>query len=791
MNITSRTIGILTLLSILVSVSSCTRTPPSIFRKVELKAIPFEISDVRILDGPFKTAQKANNEYLLSLDADRFLHRWRLNAGLEPKGEIYGGWEATSSHMLGHYISGLSYAFAATGNPEFKRRVDYIVDELDLIQETRGTGYVGGIPNEDTIWNEVLSGNIRSGGFDLNGGWVPWYMLHKTWQGLLDAYTLTGNSKAKKVVIGMSDWVCNNFTTERLSDEQFQMMLMAEFGGMNDVLAQVYQITGDKKYLDMAYRFEHRLFIDPLEDKEDKLAGMHANTQIPKIIGNATEYEATGNSREREIVEFFWDRVVNHHSYIIGGNSLNELFTEADDIAGNIDGNTAETCNTYNMLKLTKKLYTWDPQIKYADYYEKALFNHILASINPETGMTTYFMHLGSGKQKVYCSHEDFWCCTGTGLENPGKYSEAIYFKDQSGGLFVNLFVASELNWKENGMIIRQSTKWPFEDTTTLTVEKGSKTFPLHVRYPGWATKEIKISVNDSDITVSQRSGSYITVERKWEKGDVVKIKVPMELSLVGTPDTSNKYNILYGPIVLAALLGKDPLLPVISTPVLITGGRDVKEWVKPVDESKLIFKTVGVAIPHDVTLAPFFSITDQTQIVYFDLFSMAEWEAKRPAFEKGIAEAEALKAITTDFIATGEQQPEKDHDLKFENSNVGERAGRRFRKAGDGGWFSFEAKVNVEAAHQLTCTYSGSDGEDRQFEIFVDDKVIAAEKLHEEAPGEFIDRIYDIPQELTKGKTKVTIKFRALPGYTVGGVFGCRITISTISQSSHKALCR
>lgn len=773
-----KTIGILTLLSVIVSFSSCSKTPRELIRKVELKAIPFEVSDVQILDGPFKTAQKVNNEYLLSLDADRFLHRWRLNAGLEPKGELYGGWEANSSHMLGHYISGLSYAFATTDNPEFKKRVDYIVDELDLIQETRGTGYVGGCPNEDAIWKEVLSGDIRSGGFDLNGGWVPWYMLHKAWQGLLDAYTLTDNLKAKKVVIGMSDWVCDNFTPEQLSDEQFQTMLIAEFGGMNDVLAQVYQITGDKKYLDMAYRFEHKVLIDPLEARQDKLAGMHANTQIPKVLGNATEYEVTGNPRERGIVEFFWDRVVNHHSYIIGGNSCYEWFTKDDTIAETVDGNTAETCNTYNMLKMSKMLYTWDPQMKYADYYEKALFNHILASINPETGMTCYYVHLGSGKQKVYCSHEDFWCCTGTGLENPGKYSEAIYFKDQNGGLFVNLFMASELNWKEKGVIIRQSTKWPFENTTTLTVEKGSKKFPLHVRYPGWATQGVEITVNGEKVAVNESAGNYITIERKWKKGDVLKMELPMELSLVGTPEPSNKYNILYGPIVLAAQLGNGPLLPVIRTPILITEGRDVKEWVEPVDESKLIYKTVGVAIPNDFTLAPFFSIYDQKHIVYFDLFSKAEWEERRPAFEKGIADAEALAAITTDFIAIGEQQPEKDHNLKFENSTAGEWAGRRFRMAGDGGWFSFEAKVNAEVPHKLTCTYFGSDGEDRQFEILVDDQVISTEKLHGEAPDKFIDRVYSIPLELTKGKSIVTIKFKALPGYAAGGVFGCRLTI-------------
>lgn len=770
-----------TLLSVISLFQSCKPTDKIVVEnKIVYKAIPFDIADITLLDGPFKVAREANENYLLELKPDRFLYRWRKNAGLAPKDSLYGGWEANSSHMLGHYLSGLSYAYAANQKSEFKERVDYIVNELFDIQVARGTGYVGGCPNEDKIWKEVLSGDIRSSGFDLNGGWVPWYMLHKTWQGLLDAYFLTDSQKAKEVVVKMSDWVCDNFTPTRLNDELFQKMLNAEFGGMNDALAQVYQITGDKKYLDMAYRFEHKILIEPLEKGNDCLAGMHANTQIPKVLGNVTEYEATGNERERRIAEFFWERVVNHHSFAIGGNSCYEWFTKEDEIARSVDGNTAETCNTYNMLKMTKKLFTWNAEVKYADYYEKALFNHILASINPETGMTCYYVHLGSGKEKVFCSHEDFWCCTGTGLENPGKYGEAIYFEDSEGGLFVNLFMASELNWKKKGVKIRQETNWPLSDETKLTIVEGAEPFAMKIRYPGWAKKGIEVLVNDEviPVAVNQLPGTYVSVDRKWRKGDVVTVRVPMGLELQGTPEPSNKYNVFYGPIVLGAELGNNPLLPIIKTPVLLTEGRPVTEWVQPVNVAKLKFKTVGVGMPNDVTLAPFYSIYNQKHIVYFDLFSKKEWEEKRPAFEHAMKTAAALEAITTDYVALGEQQPEKDHNLIGQHSNAGEWAGRRFRIAYDGGFFEFDAKVNPDSPlHKMTATYFGGDKEDRQFDILVEGIVIGSEKLCAEKPDKFVDRVYTIPADLIKGKKSIKVRFQAKPQYGAGGVFGVRIT--------------
>ena len=381
----------------------------------------FPLEDVRLLQSPFKNAMDKDAAYLLSLKPDRFLYRFRLNAGLQPKDSIYGGWETAgvSGHSLGHYLSACSMLYAASGDERFKKITDYIVDELALCQDARKTGYVGAIPGEDSLFDQIARGNIRAGA-NLNDVWVPWYTLHKMLAGLVDAYRYTGNDKALIIATKFADWTSNKF--KNLTEAQFQTMLDCEHGGMNEVLANIYASTGNKKYLELSYRFDHKKILDPLSQGVDELAGKHANTQIPKVIGAARQYELTGDDKEKRTADYFWQTVTQHHSYVIGGNSDYEHFTKPDELADHLSTNTTETCNSYNMLKLTQHLFTWNADGSYMDYYERTLYNHILASINPENGMTCYYVPLVTGAEKIYGTPTNsFWCCTGTGMENQCK----------------------------------------------------------------------------------------------------------------------------------------------------------------------------------------------------------------------------------------------------------------------------------------------------------------------------------------------------------------------------------
>ena len=429
-------------------------------------AMPFDLADVQLLDSPFKLAMERDSVYLLSLEPDRFLHNFRLIAGLPPKAPIYGGWESQPSgagRCLGHYLSALAIQFRSSGDDRFKDRLAYLVDELKLCQDQNGDGYLAGMLTAKAEFADIVRG-------DGNGlkGQHPWYILHKLYAGLRDAYLLSGNQKALTVLIGMSDWAIR--VTEALSDEQFQIMLRQEPGGMREVMADVYAITGDKRYLVLSERFYHHAVEDPLAKRQDDLRGLHANTQIPKIIGDARAYELTGEAQARAISEYFWETVVHHHSFVIGGNSVDEHFSAPGQIASHLTPMTAETCNTYNMLKLTRHLFTWDPRVEFADYYERALYNHILASVGPEPGQFTYYVSLKPGHHKSFSTpYESFWCCVGTGMENHVKYGDSIYFHDDD-TLFVNLFIPSVLTWREKGLTITQTTKYPEADSVHLSL---------------------------------------------------------------------------------------------------------------------------------------------------------------------------------------------------------------------------------------------------------------------------------------------------------------------------------
>jgi DUF1680 family protein len=608
-------------------------------------ASPFPLSDVHLLDGPFKDAMERNAAYLLSIDADRLLHNAREYAGLKPKGELYGGWErlGLAGHTLGHYLTALSQQYAATGDERFRKRIDYIVSEMAECQAAYGDGYIGALPPlELQTMRDFKKGIVDVGGGHnfKNGAWVPWYTEHKVLNGLKDAWILGGNKQAREVALRLADWMYT--ITEALTPDQMQAMLSVEQGGMVDVLVELYSLTGNARYLELSRRFQHRALLDPLIAHRDDLAGKHANTQIPKIIGEARTYEVTGDPQAREIAGYFWDLVANHHSYVIGGNSETEHFFPEDTTSKHLAADTAETCNTYNMLKLTEHVFGWDPRAEYTDFYERALYNDILASQEPKTGMFTYFMSLEPGLFKTYSTpYDSFWCCVGTGMENHTKYGEAIYFHGGD-SVFVNLFIPSTLDWPETGLRLEQHTDYPKSGRTTLTVASApTSPVTLRVRCPGWAGAPVQFVLNGRHLDLAGTPGTYAVISHKWTKGDRLEVSIPMAVRTEAMPDDPDKVAFLYGPIVLAADLGPAPVTDTIpyakdqnanirdrpvAVPIIVRNDAPVASSVVRFADGSLRFHTDGVGRPNDVTLLPFWEISHERYNVYWDLLTDAQW---------------------------------------------------------------------------------------------------------------------------------------------------------------------
>jgi DUF1680 family protein len=744
--------------------------------KIALRAQPFSLREVRLLDGPFRSAMERNGKYLLALEADRLLCWFRKNAGLEPKAPVYGGWETqgVAGHTLGHYLTACAQMYAASGDARYKERVDYIVEELNACQQKRGDGYVGAIPDGDRVFREISEGDIRSQSFDLNGIWVPWYTLHKLFAGLIDSYLYADNPQALTVAERLADWAIR--ITEKLTPEQWQRMLACEHGGMNESMTLLYAITGRSDYLEMARKFHHRAVLDPMERKEERLAGLHGNTQVPKVIGCARQYELTGEERYRTIASFFWDAVTHHHLYVIGGFTSAEAFGPPGRLSDRLTATTAETCKTYNLLKLTRHLFCWNPSAEYADYYERALYNHILASQNPDDGMVCYYMPLQPGAFKTYSTPDDsFWCCVGTGIENHTKYADSIYFRDDQ-GLYVNLFIPSELRWQEKGLTLRQETRFPEENVTRLTLACDKPTtLSLRIRYPAWAAGPPVVKINGRTQKADGKPGTYVELKRTWKTGDRIEITLPMSLRQEAMPDNPNRVALLYGPIVLAGALGpQDREAP--RTPVFVSDGRPLVQRLKPVPGRTLTFQTQGVGRPADVTLIPYYAMHHQRYSVYWDLLTEAEWQRREAEYRAEQERLRELERRTVDMLAIGEMQPERDHNLQGEKTGAGDFQGRKWRHAVDGGWFSFEMKVLPDQPVDLVLTYWGSDVGGREFDILVDGEKIATQVLNNNHPERFFDVTHPLPESLTRGKQKVTIRLQAHPQRMAGGLFGCRI---------------
>jgi hypothetical protein len=755
----------------------------------------FPLSDVRLTDSPFLAAQTTDLHYLLALDPDRLAAPYLREAGLTPKKPSYGNWESSGldGHIGGHYMSALSLMYASTGDAQVLARLNYFVGELKRAQSANGDGYLGGIPGGKAAWRDLAAGKLHADNFSVNGKWVPWYNLHKLFAGLRDAYRYAGNADARAMLVALSDWALR--VTAPLSDEQMQTMMRCEHGGMNEVLADVSALTGERKYLDFAQRFSHRALLDPLLRGEDHLTGLHANTQIPKVIGFKRIGELSGRQDWQNAAQFFWQTVVDHRTVAIGGNSVKEHFHAANDFSpmiNEVEG--PETCNTYNMLKLTEQLFLTDARASYADYYERALYNHILSAQRPGGGFV-YFTPMRPNHYRVYSQvDQGMWCCVGSNLESHAKYGEFIY-AHEGDSLFVNLFIASTLYWREKDVRITQSTRFPDEDSTRITVH-ASRRFTLKIRYPGWvAPGALKVRINHRVVKVDAQPGQYLSIERDWRKGDQVEVLLPMATHAEQLPDKSNYYALMHGPIVLAAKthpfdgeklvyladdsrMGHVPhgqVCPLAQAPVLVSDSAQFAQKLVPTRGQPLTFTAArlvrgpGAA---GIELIPFFRVHESRYMIYWPYSTPADFARNQEATARAEAERLALDALTIDQVAPGEQQPESDHFFKGEGADAGLNQGRHWRHATS--WFSYVLNDPKHEASVLRLTFARGDA-GRQFDILVNGQLLQSVKLEGGEPSEFYTRDFAIAPA-QGGDGKLVVMFRAHPGSIAGGLYGLRL---------------
>ncbi len=745
----------------------------------------FPLQDVKLLNSPFLQAQQTDLHYILSMNPDRLLAPFLREAGLTSKVPSYTNWENTGldGHIGGHYLSALSMMYAATGDTAVYNRLNYMLNELHRAQQAVGTGFIGGTPGSLQLWKDIKAGNIRAGGFDLNGKWVPLYNIHKTYAGLRDAYLYAGSDLARQMLVDFTDWMID--ITSDLSDEQIQDMLRSEHGGLNETFADVAEITGDKKYLELARRFSHKFILDPLIKEEDKLTGMHANTQIPKVIGYKRIAELSQDDKNwnhaaewDHAARFFWNTVVNHRSVCIGGNSVREHFHPSDNFTSMLnDVQGPETCNTYNMLRLTKMLYQDSPETNFADYYERALYNHILASQEPEKGGFVYFTPMRPGHYRVYSQPEtSMWCCVGSGLENHTKYGEFIY-AHQKDTLYVNLFIPSQLTWKEKGVTLTQETRFPDDGKVTLRIDKAPKKgVTLKIRQPQWAehSKEYNVKINGkNEASIVEENSNYLTLHRKWKKGDVITFNLPMKVSLEQIPDKKDYYAFLYGPIVLAASTGTGHLdglyaddsrgghiahgkqIPLQEVPMLIGNPESIRNSLHKKDDNQLIFTFDGNVYPAQnktLELIPFFRLHNARYAIYFRQANEEQFKIIQKEMATAERKATELANQTVDLIFPGEQQPESDHGIQYEQAETGTNKDRHFRRAK--GWFSYNLKVKEEAG-RIRITIQKNDR--NKVAILLNNNKLAVNPTISEADKDgFITLSWLLPQKLKSGSCPI-----------------------------------
>ena len=763
----------------------------------------FPLGDITLLDGPLKHARDLNVQVLLKYDCDRMLAPYRKEAGLQPRKPSYPNWDGLDGHVGGHYLAALAIN-AATGNEECRKRMEYMISELQLVLDANNQrpeawchNYIGGVPNSAKMWTAFSKGDFGP----YFGTWAPFYNIHKMYAGLRDAWLYCGNEQAKNLFLKFCDWAVD--ITADLNDEQMEQMLGNEHGGMNEVLADAYAITYDPKYLSCARRFSHKQLLVPMEKGKDCLDNMHANTQIPKVIGYQRIAELAHDMQYHNASEYFWEIVTRQRSLALGGNSRREHFPTKEtciDYVNDIDG--PETCNTYNMLKLTEDLNRVNHQGMYGDFYETAMFNHILSAQHPEHGGYVYFTSARPRHYRNYSApNKAMWCCVGTGMEDHGKYGQFIWthdkgMKTEDDALYVNLFVASELNWKERKMVLRQQTAFPYAETSNIEVTKGKGVFTLKIRKPLWCDN---FTVKGVGFVVdSYEENGFVCIKRKWKKGDQVEISMPMHAYIKPMINVPQYVAIMYGPILLGMKSGTEDMrsliaddsrfgqyadgmkLPLDKAPILLPKHlNDIAKDLKPIPDKPLHFK-LATHMENVINgeLQPFFEIHDSRYMMYWLALGENDYKAYMQKLADEEKARQALEERTVDKVNPGEQQPETDHNMEADVTERGNTEGVFFRDARDGHFFSYLMQTKGETNLSLQLKFWGQDEwRTSEFDIYVNDKLLCSvNNSHRWRTTQFKTVDYAIPSEFVKGKKEIRVKFVAHKGKQVGQIYGVRL---------------
>lgn len=741
----------------------------------------FDNTDVKLLKSPFLNAQNLNKKYILEMDPDRLLAPFLKEAGLNTKKEQYTNWENTGldGHIGGHYLSALSLLYAADNDVAVKRRLDYMLDVLQTVQKKNGNGYIGGVPQGLKIWEEIKRGEIKAGNFDLNGKWVPLYNIHKTYAGLRDAYLYTGSEQARQMLVDFTDWMIEEVSA--LSDQQIQNILVSEHGGLNEVFADVYSFTKNAKYLTLSKQFSHQSILNPLLEGVDQLTGLHANTQIPKVIGYKRIADLDQNASWDRASEYFWDKVTTERSVVIGGNSAGEHFHPTTDFSKMIESvEGPETCNTYNMMRLSKMLFQTHPQSKYLEFYERAVYNHILSTQNPTTGGLVYFTQMRPGHYRVYSQpHTSMWCCVGSGIENHSKYGEMIYAYDKH-SFYVNLFIPSKVNWKEKDVTVTQINSFPDQNFSEFTLNlTKTQRFAFKVRKPAWS-EVTKFYVNGKPINGVKISNGFYELSRKWKDGDRVRVEFDMKVAVEQLPDKSDYYAFLYGPIVLSAKIDGSPLtglhaddsrgghiakgekMDLSEIPVLYGERANVVDLVKRKDVDEMSFAlnvkdNSGQIVEY--ALEPFYQLHNSRYILYWP------YENANEQFSQN----EELEARSIDRIICGQQQPESDHFIQMSQSTAGYENNRHWRNTTDFFEYTFPYDENarilrIELDNSVVA---------QQVEIHINGDVIKVFK----SSGQSVSEVIEIPLlDSLKDNQSFKIAFKAVDKQPTVKVFELRL---------------
>ena len=771
----------------------------------------FPLSQVRLTGGPLKAQQEQNREYLLRLDPDRLLSRFRLEAGLKPKAEPYNGWESPkfwldlAGHILGFYMAGAAMTVEATGDEELRRRLLYIVDELDAVQNAHGDGYALAAKDGRKVFDEIASGKIdvkinpktEYGAF-INGRFEPIYTLNKVLIGLWRIYLATDSDKAKRVFLRLSDWFGNTIV-EKLDDAQLQKVLDCEHGSLPETFAYAFQMTGDEKYRRWARRLCHERMLAPLADGNvDHLCFHHANNEIPKFTGFERVYRITGEKKLHWAIISAWNAFANDHAWANGGNSHREHLFPKEDFEKKLfmDGGP-ESCNSVNMLRQSEALFETEPSPGIISFYECVLFNHLLSTHDPILGRTIYYTPPKPGASRTYSDEFDsMWCCTGTGFEAPGKYGQMVFTHapDES-AVTVQLFAPATLDWKARGVKLRQETAFPYGETSCVKIKKVGKNpkFEVIVRHPFWAGEDFAVYVNGARVIwrMITDGDANVHIEREWKAGDRIDIEFPMTLRAEYLPGSKKYVAFFYGPTLLVGDLGTEGLQQ--SDYIAHPPSSPTSSWKlgKPIpmprvpatalkDPASCLERTTGGAIAFhlkgsDIILKPIYDL-------HFSRYTMY-WRLPDEADEKAFAEARAKEAElakrTVDSVLIGDDKSEKAHGFAGEKTEwgtglYGEYHEYKWRHASSGGFFSFRLAVGEGGgARTLVAKYLARERGKRTFDVLVDGKVVHTENLVDNKKPGFIFTEASIPAELLAGKKSVEVRFVPKQGNTAGGLFG------------------